>query len=143
MILFLEIHIKTILFLKVRMKAILFLKVRWRQFLSESPLKASYFWKSDAGNLFLKVRMKANYFWKSAWRQYLSLFAVKFKDEDMRTQCFQDMPEEGELDGDYEPLDECLNPLCYSLVCCLLFTNIFCRLRQSPLLSVFGKEHHD
>ena len=47
-----------------------------------------------------------------------------------RTQCFQDMPEEGELDGDYEPLDECLNPLCYSSVCCLLFTNIFGSLRR-------------
>ena len=107
-----KVHIKTILSLKVRMKAIyfwksawrqLFLKVRWRQFISESPHEGNYFWKSAAGSIYHCLQSNSN----------------------MRTRYFQDMPEEGELDGEYEPLDAFLNPLRYSPVCCILFTNIY------------------
>ena len=52
----------------------------------------------------------------------------------MRTRYFQDMPEEGELDGEYEPLDAILNPLRYSPVCCILFTNIYGSFKW-PLIS--------
>ena len=42
----------------------------------------------------------------------------------MKTRCFQDMLEEEELDGEYEPLDVCPNPSCYFSVSCLMFANI-------------------
>ena len=41
------------------------------------------------------------------------MHTVKFGDKNMKTRRFQDMLEEEELDGEYEPLDVCPNPPCY------------------------------
>ena len=62
-------------------------------FISESP---------HEGNLFLKVRMKAII---SESPHEGSIYHCLQSNSKRRTQCFQDMPEEGELDGHYQPLD--------------------------------------